>query len=489
MFSHSTRLQYDRIQADAAALEQLRQCLGRVRDAQNEGHARLLDAQRAVDVLSRASQELESAEQALSMSLAEARRELFQQSAARIPDDIWRCIFEEAVQEDSGSRVAFILARVSARWRRIVLSTPRLWSRIGFPKLETVGAKQLDTVKLMLSRSGDCSLDIKIWWYDNCHDQDHLVQPMRDILSALSDQTHRWRVASLVLLGRIGRRALVALKGPTPKLARLCISIRSCTQWASEVETGYLPYAPMLKTLVLCDTMMSCSAASAYPVLTDVALAPGQDVHPSQQILGFISRARESLHKVEITTWLDHSAGALGPVLLPQLQTLVLVHAPQTQLNNVPAVTRLSTPCLTKLVLRCDTMPAVPVSFLAAVSSTVRTLEFFDVLTADALGRLRHLENIERVIFGMSIEDDAYAALTTHVPPIWPRLTVVDMRYLVNDCVPDDALLGLITSRNVARPEGGAEAEQARPCRLQEVILGPSAPRWVSAEVERLLAL
>lgn len=289
----------------------------------------------------------------------------------------------------------------------------------------------------------------------------------------------------MMLPGQVGHGPLAVLKGPTPKLVSLLVMLYTPAE-----ESGYLPYAPMLQSLSLTHTGMSCSPFATYPALTYASITPCRSGPPSHSISGFLSRARQTLEKIKISAVVEHSARASEPLLLPQLRTLVLEHsfAPPSP-NTIPAVTLLVTPRLTHLHLGmfCDILPALTISFLEAVSSTVRTLKLFRPLTADGLERLRHLQNVEEVEFGVSVDEGVYTALISDVPPIWPRLSVMDMRRPSKAA--GDALIKLVASRNLSHAQGGASSEPPRPCRLREVILSPDAPRWVSAEVQRLLAL
>ncbi|EJD35593.1 hypothetical protein AURDEDRAFT_175321 [Auricularia subglabra TFB-10046 SS5] len=498
MSSSTTKVYRDRVLADKDALARVKLRLAHVRCAQIETLAQLLDVRRAAAALAGEVGELESTEQALASGIAQRQAFLLRAFVTHVPDDVWRFIFEEAVCRTAPT-LAWTIASVSTHWRTIALSAPRLWDRL---VLRDSGAgdsshafmvKQHEAVKLMLSRSGACSLNIRILWLNAPNDNDLVLRSMRDVLATLSSQAHRWGAMHMVIPGGVGRGALAALKGPTPRLDVLHIMVLPSDLWPSNIELGYLPSAPRLQSLTLHDAAMSCSVFSAFPALRHASLEASGRRNSTLQILEFISRAGESLDKVEISAWTDRPLHALAPILMPRLLSLRIADnlpGPPGAPDSIPSVTLFITPRLTHLTLGLNATLPAPASFLTAVSSTVKALTISDNLTADSLDSLRHLESVARLGFGLLsggfIDESAYTALVESNPPIWPRLETIDLGHSSETC--GDGLLRLIACRNFA-PEGDADPGPTRPCPLRAVTLGPNAPLWVRAEVQRLFSL
>ncbi|KAG2061062.1 hypothetical protein BDR06DRAFT_396744 [Suillus hirtellus] len=111
--------------------------------------------------------------------------------AARLPDETLLAIFEEAVSGQdvcSRTRVESAITRVSHRWRRIALHTPRLWTRV----CVTPDADERD-VQLHLSRSADLPLDVEVWgWWDY---RDSFTRPhhFEHTLAIVLPSASRWR--------------------------------------------------------------------------------------------------------------------------------------------------------------------------------------------------------------------------------------------------------------------------------------------------------
>ncbi|KAG1738421.1 uncharacterized protein EDB91DRAFT_1289164 [Suillus paluster] len=98
--------------------------------------------------------------------------------ASRLPDETLLAIFEEAVLSQdvqSRTKVESAISRVSLRWRRIALHTPRLWTR------------------LHLLRSAALPLDVEVWgWWDY---RDSFTRPhhFEHTLAAVLPSASRWR--------------------------------------------------------------------------------------------------------------------------------------------------------------------------------------------------------------------------------------------------------------------------------------------------------
>ncbi|KZV96439.1 hypothetical protein EXIGLDRAFT_765393 [Exidia glandulosa HHB12029] len=98
-----------------------------------------------------------------------------------MPDDILRCIFEEVAAlpdegwetigdgtyNDDRAMHPFLLASVCARWRRVALALPGLWTYVGISDEESSDdvAQHIARVPLLLSRSKTAPLDIFVHLY------------------------------------------------------------------------------------------------------------------------------------------------------------------------------------------------------------------------------------------------------------------------------------------------------------------------------------
>ncbi|KAG2035741.1 hypothetical protein BDR03DRAFT_507033 [Suillus americanus] len=111
--------------------------------------------------------------------------------AARLPDETLLAIFEEAVLSQdvrSQARVESAISRVSHRWRRIALHTPRLWTRV----CVTPDTDERD-MQLHLLRSAALPLDVEVWgWWDY---RDSFTRPhhFEHTLAAILPSASRWR--------------------------------------------------------------------------------------------------------------------------------------------------------------------------------------------------------------------------------------------------------------------------------------------------------
>ncbi|EJD35582.1 hypothetical protein AURDEDRAFT_130524 [Auricularia subglabra TFB-10046 SS5] len=519
MFSSFARVQRARIQADEAALAQVGRRLEHLQRAQDEANARLLDAQRAADALWHQTEELRSAERTLRNGLAETRSALLREHLSRVPEDVWRCVFEEAVDASSGTaKTPFSMAGVCAPWRKIALSAPRLWTRIqlyssGTHPLDVQQAAlavQPDRVRLMVSRSGACPLHIEIWWFHSEEPDEAALRYMREALGVLADHSARWEKVALSVPGSVGRSTLDVLKGPTPRLVSLEVTITTSEHWSKTTEIGYLPSAPRLRTLSLGGTAIGCSTMSLLPALTYICLAPSSGPYTNLHLLNLLFRTRESLEEIVIDAWPDISVltdvwpqqhgRPAAPIELPNLRSLEMKNNRGARPLEWTATMLLITPRLAHLTLGRDAMQPSLKPFLDTVSSSVRHLTLTDPLDQGRLEIARHLHYIEHLELvtaaPLHIDETAYAMLADgNSSPIWPNLAKLDTWHMKE--LPCDGLLSLISSRNPPRTgnqEAGRRPAPARaaanqPRRLREVSLGPQAPSWLAAEVERLLHL
>ncbi|EJD35588.1 hypothetical protein AURDEDRAFT_175317 [Auricularia subglabra TFB-10046 SS5] len=491
-FHNARRYRY----ADAASLTHIRKRLERVRRDQDEAHARLLDAQRAVEVLSRESQELESAEQAISVSLAGARTALFQDSASRVPDDIWRCIFED-------SAAPFVSASVCTRWRQIALSSSHLWSRITLastgahpPDAQLVIlANQLGRLDLMLSRSRTSPLQLTIAWSNG---DGQALELMRDILIDAALHAPRWEHASLSFPSGVSRDVFDALQGATPLLTSLEITVTGAQRWSENPELGHLPFAPRLNSLRLRGTAIGCFSYSQLPHLTHAHLASCGIQEKLYVVTLLLFRAGKSLETLVIDAWPDIGVLAAfvpadrvpprGPVVLPKLRSLEVLNNSRSSALEWTATTLLTVPSLTHITLGRDAIQPTLAPFLDDISATVTHLALYDALTTAHLDILSRLQNVERLslVTDAQIDRPALARLASRTaPPIWRRLTSIT---IPAKGLSSEAILSFVRFRGRAPTDAPPAAAPTR-CRLREVSFGPDAPTWLIAEVKRLLTL
>ena len=118
--------------------------------------------------------------------------------AARLPNETLVAIFWEVVRSQDVSsqiRAESVMSCVSQRWRRIILHTPRLWTRV----CVTPDMDERD-MRLHILRSAALPLDVEIcgWW-------DYLDSFMRPLhfdrtLAAILPSASRWRCVTISML-------------------------------------------------------------------------------------------------------------------------------------------------------------------------------------------------------------------------------------------------------------------------------------------------
>ncbi|KAF9563804.1 hypothetical protein CPC08DRAFT_304815 [Agrocybe pediades] len=207
----------------------------------------------------------------------------------RVPDDIWHEIFYLCLPLLRGSAMhptdtPLLLARVCSRWRRIALSSPRLWSRFYIPlllhngdSLPTVKPHYIteqrnslarkrelrnQDIKTWLQRSGSCSLSISLFCplaYNLnrvggfCHDGDDFNIPyIQQIFDILLPSVTRWKSVELLNFGHHmldmhsgdsngpAAQSNPVILQPMPTLRKISLSHEMV--WAMPINPWYFPF-------------------------------------------------------------------------------------------------------------------------------------------------------------------------------------------------------------------------------------------------------
>lgn len=98
----------------------------------------------------------------------------------RVPNEILAEIMQQCISNRDGTyrqaehrqHMALILAGVCSRWRSTAISTPQLWTRIICNDLNADFC--LPLTRLMISRSGDCDLELHTYGYAHPHSMEFL---------------------------------------------------------------------------------------------------------------------------------------------------------------------------------------------------------------------------------------------------------------------------------------------------------------------------
>ncbi|EJD35606.1 hypothetical protein AURDEDRAFT_130542 [Auricularia subglabra TFB-10046 SS5] len=503
MSSTLRRLRTERVLADESALLQIQARLERVQREHGTTQALLAETQRAADELARETHELQDMERQTAARLAEARAALVQECISSLPDDVLRCLFDVAARDNP-----FTVAAVCARWRRVALELPAIWSYIAVPpppssmpgiksgRRERYLAAQLRRVNILLDRSRSAPLDLSVDWSGwSCKGSAHAS--CKQLFYALFSQAARWRFATIGLPLELTLTTLDSLKGPTPVLEDLNIYTSSDHDESFvHPRSGYLPYAPRLQKLSLIRVGMGCAASADFPALRGFTCGPSGC--SEDQFYQYLRNAADTLDTLTVVysltrapapglslshlfaLHLDHRSSLLAsPALkLPSLTTLSLFN-----LKDVDSLDDLTGRTLS------DTL----VPFLEAVSPTVHTLYIGYTITEQCLSIVSHLRNITTLRFYPDADNfaaPALARITNDDPTVWPKLTrLANLRYDENDPGVQEALFQLISARNRIGSVGASEQDAARPSRLFGIDFEDGAPEWLVAEINRLLKL
>ncbi|EJD35605.1 hypothetical protein AURDEDRAFT_175333 [Auricularia subglabra TFB-10046 SS5] len=495
-------LRSERVRADEAALLQVKARLERLARDQAAADALLAEAKRAADDIARETRELQDVERNMTTKLASSRAALVQECLSTLPDDVLRCVFSEARQ--AGGRephTPFALAAVCARWRQVALDHASLWSDIViFVRGNLLGDRRHGYLKneytraaLLLERSRMCPLDIHVSAEGLSGDGDAL-QTFTQLVGLLGTHVSRWKTVDLTIPMGVRRTVLNFLKGPTPLLVSLQALGHPVSNSPDSSEAGYFPFAPVLEALDIGYLGMGCSTRYTYPVLKTLDLSYGACT--DQQLYNYLRMCSHSLQKLVLGVQLD-AAASIEPIALPKLEHLA-ISPPSFPLIMTPISSCIAMPVLDHLELNLRPVEIGDeiVSFIDAISPTVRSLSLLCAFTADTfpfLARLHQLEQLAFIGLPGCIHNSVLQLLATSDPPIWPRLTrIKNVRYVADQVWSSEAILQFIASRNIPAGDSegpGADVHTARPCKLVEVGFDEVSSRWLVAEVDRLLEL
>ncbi|EJD36783.1 hypothetical protein AURDEDRAFT_174146 [Auricularia subglabra TFB-10046 SS5] len=483
------RLRSERVQEDAASLADVEASLEKTL-------ARQTEAQRVLDDLTREASVLEEIRGSLAARLAVSRSQLIRLCIAALPNDILRCIFEQAISA-IGPDACFTLAAVCSQWRTVALDQAPLWSTIRVFPSRNVGLALMeayyDCVVTRLSRSRVAPLDIFVLWLRPSTQEDwgETIQTFMRILDVLGSNISRWRDVQLYLptVPELDdRSAFESLKGPTPLLTNLVLKAQPGGPDSRPTSRrGYLPYAPVLRRMKLMENGLGCAPHSTFPALTKLHL--GEGTCTDNELYDYLCRA-SSLVELDLDITIAHPPHT--DLYLPELRSLN-VGAHSQSLLFEPASSLLHMPKVAHLFLDCLPDDAMT-SFLDAVSPTVRRLRLCYRLKKQHLAILQRLQNIEELRLSYlplkPIGRSALDQLASTDPPIWPRLTTLwDVMFVTGL---GDHLLGLVAARNPTPGVDGNDPRSGsagRPCRLREITFRNPAPEWLVQELDRLLRL
>ncbi|KAJ7241441.1 hypothetical protein C8J57DRAFT_1369361, partial [Mycena rebaudengoi] len=113
-----------------------------------------------------------------------------------LPLDVVQEIFVACLPADrnavmSACDAPVLLGRICSQWRKLSLSTPRLWASLHFI-IAPHEPKRLEVMKMWLGRSGSCPLSISFYvnaWHDDC---------LGPFVNELGCVARRWKSMSMV---------------------------------------------------------------------------------------------------------------------------------------------------------------------------------------------------------------------------------------------------------------------------------------------------
>ncbi|EEB93091.1 hypothetical protein MPER_08302 [Moniliophthora perniciosa FA553] len=202
----------------------------------------------------------------------------------RLPPELLSIIFtgcwedaetDEELNFTSWNRhITLILSHVCSQWRAIVLSDPRLWSRIilHFERRfnPAIARRITNLTRLFLDRSGSKPLDISV----HTPTSEYELQPQyihhRHVLNVLVKRAHRWRSAKF----RIPYGKHLRLPASLPLLESLSIE-RIHDLFSDEREPWTYTYslnAPRLRELKLSEDTLTLSPDLHWNSLTTLEM-------------------------------------------------------------------------------------------------------------------------------------------------------------------------------------------------------------------------
>lgn len=345
----------------------------------------------------------------------------------RLPNEILGEIMKHCIPSfdrntpEEAARVALALASVCSRWRAAAISTPQLWTVVVWTKAK----RDLLLMKLLLSRSGECSIELYPGW--GLSDK-----KFPNYLKVIEPQFHRlsYLSADLALKERI-------LSGP--HLTRLRI-----IEITSDMTTR-----EALKVLTHCPGLMDVQIRLGEMDTYD----PGNSTHLHVTVL---------LRKLRLAYY-SSPVMFLASITAPYLLDVELFNMDRDEDPDWPQTTF--------------------IDFLHRSKASLKRLDLSDVnATAqemrDLFGTVPDLQDFlfedQRPAF---MYNGIYKHLTTHKrkPILLPMLQTLTIRHDEEEMGPD-GLLSMILSRKVVAP-------------LKKVVLGFTAgniPSFMYGEFAKL---
>lgn len=485
--------------------------LATVRVERSNADEALRVAQQHAEDLAAQQTQLEKRQRALKESVRTARASYLQQVLNTCPEDVLRCIFEAVADlpddqwekfgfgEYNAERAAapFTLASLCARWRRVALACPRLWTYVGFPD-PTCADAHLSRVETVLARSSPCDIDILTgiaWTLDVIES----CTPFDTFIDMISKHSHRWRRLELWLPNSVvGAPLFTALRGQLPRVVRLSVTAEgefSFPSVAVERGEGYLPYAPRLRSLEI--SARGFDVADFYhPGLPSLRILRTWVTCTASNSSRLLSLTQDSLTHIDVSSDVD-----IAPIPL-RLPNVVSMCVRQKAFLTAWPGSGTMFPHIRKLSLDADSEVVHRASFaqfLAGIAPTIVHLELFGALRTPIIDAVQNAVSITHLALAepgtndqCELCDDIFAYIADAEPCVWPKLTSV--RVAAETTLRDgtiEGVLHLVNKRNVRpRAARGATDESApeRPARITEVVIeGKPQLAWLRTEIGRLL--
>ncbi|KZV96376.1 hypothetical protein EXIGLDRAFT_733302 [Exidia glandulosa HHB12029] len=458
---------------------------------------------------------LEQRQSAATEQLARSRAASLRIAASNLPDDVLRCIFTccaalpdaQWTQLGHGSfnrertTLPFSLAAVCTRWRRVALDYGGLWTYISLPSIfASEGAARRRSchhgrIERLLSRSQLFPLDVLLNLGVVDFNSPNESKWIRSIFASISYHSDRWRRVEIDFPHACGRDIAGAFKGPLPMLKQLLLLGPYSEAWVNmdDENSYFLPHAPMLEALDLCRTGFDISPVhGGFPSLHSITVTNDMSAESLRRLLEL---SRTTLQVLDMNVQFNEASPL--SLTLPNLRTLVL----HLELFFVTAqrTVNLNAPRLSALTLRsADIMFDDALSVLLEhVSATVTSLTLYEDVCMDFIDTFARLRNLSHIVFGTrdygcQVDDQFFVALSKQVPTVWPRLQSIVLHDGKITPPHGDGIIQLVAVRNASPNNAsllsGTETDVSeRPCRIREVNLPDDTPRWMIAEINRLL--
>ncbi|KZV91154.1 hypothetical protein EXIGLDRAFT_837282 [Exidia glandulosa HHB12029] len=372
-----------RLEATRAAVEQAQHALAAAQLEQRLLEAQLLEKDRVLAIQRRLVSPI-------SMLAHDTLLEIFYRVQSTVPEDWYpKCLY--------ATRMAYQLASVSQEWRRVVLSTPRMWANIYFdfyldPLDERWNSEEIEgrqprcrALHLQLQRSMKVPLDICVKHYDPRRPGEVLYG---STFRAIMDTAARWRSFSLTVdtYGTGNHCILHHFQAPTPLLERFEINLSGEGHYLSADDAtlhlpcdpqrpiNFLPHAPRLRALEIESSLVPHVLSVRPPKLSTLQLVVegyhARNVVPTYELACLLSKL-PSLESLDIHAEADilpHNQAKPHPtVILALLRELKFTDCSVNTL--APVATTLSVPRLQKLSIDSFSGTAAELAFLKACGS------------------------------------------------------------------------------------------------------------------------